>query len=101
MRLLLSSRKLGPTLWIWIEENKDIEKRFFEILNLDLLDKIFWNLNFFQKLITLKLTQDHIERYFIDKFSSLTLHFLSMHHKIFTCSLRSTWMEEINQKRRF
>jgi hypothetical protein len=47
MRLLLSSRKLGPTLWIWIEENKDLEKRFFEILNLDLLDKIFWNLNFF------------------------------------------------------
>jgi hypothetical protein len=84
MRLLLSSRKLGPTLWIWIEENKDLEKRFFEILNLDLLDKVFWNLNFFRKWIALKLAHDHIERYFIDKFSSLTLHFLSMHHKIFT-----------------
>jgi hypothetical protein len=47
MRLLLSSRKLGPTFWIWIEESKDLEKRFFEILNLDLLDKVFWNLNFF------------------------------------------------------
>jgi hypothetical protein len=81
MRLLLSSRKLGPTLRVWIEDNKDLEKRFFKILNLDLLDKVFWNLNFFQKLITLKLAQDHIERYFIDKFSSLTLHFLSMHRK--------------------
>jgi hypothetical protein len=84
MRLLLSSRKLGPTLWIWIEENKDLEKRFFKILNLDLLDKIFWNLNFFRKLVTLKLDQDHIERYSIDIFYSLTLHFLSMHRKIFT-----------------
>jgi hypothetical protein len=83
MRLLLSSRKLVPTIWIWIEENKDLEKRSFEILNLDLFDKVFWNLNFFRKLITLKLAQDHIESYFIDKFSSLTLHFLSMHHKIF------------------
>jgi hypothetical protein len=83
MILLLSSRKVGPTLWIWIEENKDLEKRFFKILNLDLLDKVFWNLNFFQKLIMLKLAQDQIERYFIDKFSSLTLHFLSMHHKFF------------------
>jgi hypothetical protein len=64
MRLLLSSRKLGPTLWIWIEENKDLEKRFFEILSLDLLHKVFCNLNFFQKFITLKLAQDHIERYF-------------------------------------
>jgi hypothetical protein len=87
---LLSLRKLRPTLWIWIEENKDLEKRFFKILHLDLLDKNFWNLNFFRKLITLKLAQDHIERYSIDKFSSLTLHFLSMHHKIFTWSLRST-----------
>jgi hypothetical protein len=84
MRLLLSSIKLGPTLWIWIEENKDLEKRFFEILNLDLLEKVFWNLNFFRKLITLKLAQDHIERYFIDKFFSLTLHFLSIYRKIFT-----------------
>jgi hypothetical protein len=83
MKLLLSSIKLGPTLWIWIEENKDLEKRFFEILNLDLLEKVFWNLNFFQKLITLKLAQDH-KRYFIDKFFSLTLHFLSMYRKIFT-----------------
>jgi hypothetical protein len=41
MRLFLSSIKLGPTLWIWIEENKDLEKRFFEILNLDLLRKSF------------------------------------------------------------
>jgi hypothetical protein len=40
MRLLLSSIKLGPTLWIWIEENKDLEKRFFEILNLDLLESL-------------------------------------------------------------
>jgi hypothetical protein len=47
MILLLSSRKLGPTLWIWIEENKDLVKRFFEILNLDLLDKVLSNLNFF------------------------------------------------------
>jgi hypothetical protein len=84
MILLLSSRKLGPTLWIRIEENKDLVKRFFEILNLDLLDKVLSNLNFFRKFIMLKLAQDHIERYSIDKFSSLTLHFLSMHHKIFT-----------------
>jgi hypothetical protein len=41
MRLLLSSRKLGPTLWIWIGENKDLEKRFFDMLNLDLLTKSF------------------------------------------------------------
>jgi hypothetical protein len=81
---LLSSRKLGPTLWIWIEENKDLEKRFSKILNLDFLDKVFWNLNFFRKLITLKLAQDHIERCSIDKISSLTLHFLSMHRKIFS-----------------
>jgi hypothetical protein len=41
MRILLSSRNLGPTPWIGILEDEDLEKRFFERLNLDLLDKIF------------------------------------------------------------
>jgi hypothetical protein len=41
MRILLSSKNLGPTPWIGILEDEDLEKRFFIRLNLDLLDKIF------------------------------------------------------------
>jgi ribosomal protein S1 len=40
MRILLSSKNLRPTPWIEILEDKDLEKRFFGRLNLDLLDKI-------------------------------------------------------------
>jgi hypothetical protein len=36
-----------------------------------------------------------------DEFSSSTIHFLFMHHKIFTWSCRSRLMEETNQKWRF
>jgi hypothetical protein len=41
MRICLSSRNLGPTPWIGILEDEDLEKRFFGRLNLDLVDKIF------------------------------------------------------------
>jgi hypothetical protein len=41
MRIVLSSRNFGPTPWIGILEDEGLEKRFFERLNLDLLDKIF------------------------------------------------------------
>jgi hypothetical protein len=44
MRILLSPWSLGPTLWIGILEDEDLEDRDEEVLrryNLDLLDKIF------------------------------------------------------------
>jgi hypothetical protein len=44
MRILLSSRNLGPTLWIGILEMKILRIEMEGILrryNLDLLDKIF------------------------------------------------------------